>query len=46
MNEQELREQIAKEIEDSFNPPPIDETDFLIWEVIQRCADIARGQHE
>ena len=47
MNEQELREQIAKDIEDSFNPPPVDERDFLIWEVIQTCADIARGQtHE
>ena len=46
MNEQELREQIAKDIEDTFDLPPVDEQDFLIWEVIQRCADIARGQNE
>lgn len=44
--EAELREQVAKEIENSFDPPPIDERDFLIWEVISRCADIARGHNE
>ena len=44
--EEELRNQIAAEIEDSFDPPPIDETDYLIWDVIQRCADIARGQND
>ena len=38
-----LREQIAAEIEYSFNPPPIDEKDHLVWEVIQNCANIARG---
>ena len=41
--EGDLREQVAKEIEDSFDPPPIDEKDYLIWEVIERCANIARG---
>ena len=42
--ELELREKIAKEIEDLIDPPPIDEVDYLIVEVIKRCADIARGQ--
>ena len=44
MNEQELREQIAKEIEDLIDPPPIDEIDFIVVDVINRCAAIARGQ--
>lgn len=46
MNEQQLREKIATDIESSFDPPPIDEQDFLIWEVIQTCANIARGKNE
>lgn len=41
--EGDIRKQIAQEIEDSFDPPPIDEKDYLIWEVIERCANIARG---
>ena len=41
--QKDLREEVAKEIEDSFDPPPIDEKDYLIWEVIERCANIARG---
>lgn len=40
---QELREQIAQEIEDSYLPPPITSEDFLVWEVVQTCANIARG---
>lgn len=41
--EAKIREQIAAEIEDSFDPPPVDEKDYLIWDVIQKCANIARG---
>lgn len=44
MNEQELREQIAKEIEDLIDPPPIDEIDYMIVNVITKCAAVARGQ--
>ena len=44
MNEQELREKIAKEIEDLLDPPPIDEVDHIVWNVIEKCAAIARGQ--
>ena len=44
MNEQELREKIAKEIEDLLDPPPIDEVDHIIWKVIEKCAQVARGQ--
>lgn len=43
MNEQELREKIAKEIEDLLDPPPIDEVDHIVWKVIEKCADVARG---
>ena len=42
--EVELRAKIAKEIEDLIDPPPVDEVDYLIVDVIKRCADIARGQ--
>jgi len=37
-----LREQIALEIEDLIDPPPIDEIDYIVVEVIQKCAEIAR----
>ena len=42
--ELELREKIAKEIEDLIDPPPIDEVEYLIVDVIKKCADIARGK--
>ena len=42
--EQHFREKIAKEIEDLLDPPPIDEVDHIIWKVIEKCADVARGQ--
>ena len=38
-----LREQIAKEIEDLIDPPPIDEIDYIIVDVIKKCAVVARG---
>jgi hypothetical protein len=39
----ELREQIAAEIEDLIDPPPIDEMDYIVVDVVKRCAAIARG---
>ena len=44
MNEYEIRQKIAAEIEDLIDPPPIDEIDYIIVDVIKKCADIARGQ--
>ena len=41
--ESEIRQQIAREIEDLIDPPPIDEIDYIVVDVIKRCADIARG---
>lgn len=38
-----LREEIAREIEDLIDPPPIDEIDYIVVDVIKRCANIARG---
>jgi len=46
VNEKELREQIAQEIEALLNPPPIDEVDHIIWQVILDCAAIARGKSD
>ena len=46
MNEQELREKIAQEIEDLLDPPPIDDVDFIVWNVIEKCANIARGKSD
>jgi hypothetical protein len=43
--EAKIREKIASEIEDLIDPPPIDEIDHIIVDVIKRCADIARGQN-
>ena len=40
---QETKEQIAKEIEDLLDPPPIDDVDFIVWNVIEKCASVARG---
>ena len=42
--EAKIREQIAAEIEDLIDPPPVDEIDYIIVDVIKRCASIARGQ--
>ena len=39
-----IGEDIAKEIEDLIDPPPIDEVDFIVVNVITKCADIARRQ--
>lgn len=41
--ESKIREQIAAEIEDLIDPPPIDEIDYIIVDVIKKCAEIARG---
>lgn len=41
--ESELREKIAKEIEDSYDMPPIDEIDHAIYNALQTAASIARG---
>ena len=41
--EKYFREKIAKEIEDLLDPPPIDEVDHIVWKVIEKCADVARG---
>ena len=38
-----VREQIAKDIEDLLDPPPIDDVDFIVWNVIEKCAAVARG---
>ena len=46
VTEKELREQIAQEIEALLNPPPIDEVDHIIWQVILDCAAIARGKSD
>lgn len=43
--ESALREQIAKEIEDLISPPPIDDIEYLVVDVITRCANIARGDN-
>jgi hypothetical protein len=40
-----VREQIAADIEDLIDPPPIDEIDYIIVDVIKRCADVARGNN-
>ena len=42
--ELELREKIAQEIENLIDPPPVDDVDYIIFNVIKRCAEIARGQ--
>jgi hypothetical protein len=42
--EHQVRQRIAAEIEDLIDPPPIDEIDYIIVDVIKRCADVARGQ--
>ena len=39
-----IGEDIAQEIEDLLDPPPIDEVDHIVWKVIEKCADVARGQ--
>ena len=39
-----IGEDIAQEIEDLLDPPPIDEVDHIVWKVIEKCAQIARGQ--
>ena len=41
-----IGEDIAKDIEDLFDPPPIDEVDQIVWNVIEKCADIARGKND
>lgn len=43
--EQELREQIAFQIEDELEQmmPPVDEVEFAIFNTATRCAEIARG---
>lgn len=41
--EKHFREKIAKEIEDLIDPPPIDEVDYIIVNVIEKCASVARG---
>lgn len=45
---QELREQIAKRIEDEIekNMPPIDEVEHAIYETAMWCASVARGEVE
>jgi len=42
--EAKIREQIAAEIEDLIDPPPVDEVDYIVVDVIKRCAAIARGK--
>jgi len=39
-----VREKIAADIENLIDPPPIDETDYLIVDVITRCANVAKGK--
>lgn len=39
-----IGEDIAKDIEDLIDPPPIDEVDYIVVSVIEKCANIARGQ--
>ena len=41
-----IGEDIAKEIEDLLDPPPIDDVDHIVWNVIEKCADIARGKND
>ena len=33
-----IGEDIAQEIEDLLDPPPIDEVDHIVWKVIEKCA--------
>ena len=42
----EERELVAQEIENLQNPPPVDEIETIVWDVIEKCAEIARRSKE
>lgn len=40
-----VREQVAQELMDNLSLPPIDDEDYLIVNVVTKCAEIARGNN-